>query len=143
MAPRQLCCIRRRPLSFAVSLISFCLFSAPNLRGRSSPNFDTCSMVARIYKTRSEICSPALLKSIWRPPKHQNLGANFGPLRNLIANISVTKQTPSNEKVALQTEICPAHAHALNLNFGPQTAKNRTGGDTTDPTRSRCVGHVS
>jgi len=71
----------------------------------------------------------SLLQKLWRP-KTSTFGANFGKLHNLIANISGTKQDVVERKTALQTpslaQCATARVHNL-LNFGPQTAKNKTG----------------
>ena len=57
--------------SYEHYLVYFC-FQRQSSRslGRSSPNFDTCSMITRIYKIGSEIEGPPKMAA----PKHQNLG---------------------------------------------------------------------
>jgi len=66
------------------------------------------------------------ISAIFSPP---NGGSYKGPL-----NTRVVKQ-----KTSLQTTIFSAHGWLLNfVNFGPQTAKNRTG-VSTEQTRSRHV----
>jgi len=50
---------------------------------------------------------------------------DVGRIRTSIANISGTEQDVGNQKMALQTTISPAYADNL-VNFGPQTANNRT-----------------
>jgi len=68
------------------------------------------------YQIPSEIWGPFCLKC--GGPKNMKFSCDFGQLRDLIANISVTQQDIVNRKTAFQK---------LNLMyFGPQMAKNRT-----------------
>jgi len=74
------------------------------------------------------------------PPSPKNggqtskFGANFKQLHNVIVHISGRKQDIVEWKRALQTAISSAQAYINLVNFGPQTAKNRTV-VSTDPTR--------
>ena len=62
-------------------------------------------------------------KKIWGP-KTCKISVNFGPLHNLIANISGTAEDIQN-RLALQTmSIPPAFNEKGPVNFGPLTAWN-------------------
>ena len=69
-------------------------------------------------------------------PTPMKSGANFGQVRNLLADISRIKQgVAKRKKKMLQTTVSPAQALFNWVNSGPQTAKNMTG-VSTDITRS-------
>ena len=89
MAARQLA--GRRPLYFTEVCfypLTYLIFSRRSL-GRSSPNFATCSVVAVVYKTESEIWGSLPPKKL-AAQKHQNVG-----LCDLIVNISGPEKTSS------------------------------------------------
>ena len=94
-------------------ILHLVLFSAPNLRwlGRSSPNFDTCLMATRIYKTGSGIGGPSQNK--FCDPETKIFWHSFGRLCNLIVSISGTKQDIIKRKTALPTAMSPAPQYLI------------------------------
>ena len=98
-------------------------------------------MVTIIYKTGSEIWGPFPPPKGWRS-ENIKIWDKFRTTRQLDREYlrNETRYRRTENSVANCNLFC---ACTLNLvNFGPQTAKNRTG-DSTDLTRLRCVGHVS
>jgi len=91
------------------------------------------------FKKLGQKFAPTAKKS--RPYKHQNLG-------QIRTTSQLDREYIRNETRYRRTENGVANgnlscAFVLNLlNFGPQTVKNKTG-VSTDPTCSRCMGHVS
>jgi len=105
---------------------------------RSSPDFDTCSMVTRIYKIGSQFfLGGGAPRQNLASQKHQNLvqiSDNFAP---------GSQMSPERTKISSLQSAISGCARARNLvNFSQQTVKYRTG-VSTEPTRSRYVGHVS
>jgi len=77
-------------------------------------------------------CPPPQKKKLWRP-KTSQFRRDFRQLRNLITNVSETKQDTVKWTTALQTTT--THSYIPNLaNFGRQTAKNSTWVYTPLPT---------
>jgi len=104
----------RSPLWNAAAINFFLSFLiAYNLRGRcrSSPDIETYSTMARIYKIWSEIWGP-LPKQIYSP-QDVKIWGKFRATSQLIANISGTKQDVVEWKAALQTAISPAYANLI------------------------------
>jgi len=108
--------------------------------GRSSPNFATCSMVTQVYEIRSEI---------WRRlPFPRNLAAQKHEISARFRTTSrPAREYPRNATRHHQSENGVAnygHSRTGKLNsvynFGPQTAKNRTGA-LTHPTSGHQAGH--
>ena len=89
------------------------------------PNFATCSVVTVIYKIGSEIWGAPPPKNL-AAQKRQNFGATSGLNRQYLRN--ATRYHQSENGVANYNH---SRTRQLNLvNFGPQTAKNRTGVST-------------
>ena len=101
-----------------MSLISFSLFSALSLQGRSVNRHQILSrtMMTLVYKIGSESWGPTPLSKKLEDQKHKN-GANFGQLLNLIANISGKKQNIVDQKSASQTAITPTRVYLIGLTF--------------------------
>jgi len=97
--------------------------------------------VTRSIVTRVRILAHPPPQKKMAAPKRLKFGSNFGKLRNLIANISRTKQNIVRMENGVANRNLSCACELNMVNFGPQTAKNKTG-FSTELTRSRCVGHV-
>jgi len=100
--------------------------SPGSLRGPSTDRRETLPhdrKLVRLDKFSPKIRGGALPQKIWGP-KTCKISVNFGPIQNLIANISGTTQHIRNRKDVRTTKIPSAFDEKSPVNFGPLTAWN-------------------
>jgi len=100
-------------------------FSTPDLQGPSTDRPETLPHgrnLAAFYNPTPKIREALPKKNLG--PKTCKISVNFGPLQNLIANISGTTKDFQNRPTLQTMAIPPAFNEKSPVNFGPLTALN-------------------